>query len=43
MGSGSAKNKKDCGGTSLEPVGRDKNSGFLWTGAVRTKETRGST
>ena len=42
MGSGHAKNEKDCGVTSLEPVGRDKNSGFLWTGAVRTKETQGN-
>ena len=29
MGSGRAQNEKDCGVTSLEPVGRDKNSGFL--------------
>ena len=43
MGSGRAKNEKDCGVMSLEPVGRDKNSCFLWTGAVRTKETQGST
>ena len=28
MGSGHAKNEKDCGATSLEPVGRDKNSTF---------------
>ena len=43
MGSSFAKNEKDCGVTSLEPVGRDKNSGFLRNGAVRTKETLGST
>ena len=43
MGSGHAKNEKDCGVTSLEPVGRDKYSGFLWTEAVRTKETQGTT
>ena len=28
MGSGRTKNEKDCGVTSLEPVGRDKNSGL---------------
>ena len=28
MGSSHAKNERDCGVTSLEPVGRDKNSGF---------------
>ena len=43
MGSGRAKNEKDYGVTSLEPVGWDKYSEFLWTEAVRTKETQGST
>ena len=37
MGTGRAKNEMDCGVTSLEPVGWDKNSGFLWTETVRTK------
>ena len=43
MGNGRDKNEKDCGVTSLEPVGRDKNSEFLGTESVRTKETQGST
>ena len=40
MGSSRAKNEKDYGVTSLEPVGRDKYLGFLWTEAERTKETQ---
>ena len=43
MRSDRAKNEKDCEVTSLEPVGRDKYSGFLWTEAVRKKKTQGST
>ena len=37
MGSGRAKNEKDCGVTSLEPVGRDKISGFLLTAGSEDK------
>ena len=41
MGSGHAKNEKDCGMTSSELVGGDKYSGFLWPsqwGQKRPKE-----
>ena len=40
MVSGRAKNEKNYGVTGLEPVGRDKNSGFQGAGSVRTKETQ---
>ena len=40
MGSGRDKNEKDCGVTSLEPVGRDKTSGFQWTGQWGQKRPR---
>ena len=36
-GKRSRQNKKDFGVAILEPVERDKYSGFLWTGSVRTK------
>ena len=36
-GKWSRQNKKDFGVANLEPVERDKYSGFLWTGSVRTK------
>ena len=42
MGTGRAKYERDCGATTLEPAGRDKNSRFCEPTQWKQKETKGS-